>query len=104
MGERTVDQRVDATETLDGGLGEILAGGRIGNVGGNAQHLAVRSEVTDALLRLFQPRRTARADSHGAGAFAGGFQGELDAHSRADSGNHHDLVFQQHDLSSCCYG
>ncbi|MNN07378.1 hypothetical protein D3C81_1202020 [compost metagenome] len=104
MGEGAVDQRVDAAEALDGGLGEILAGGGIGDIGGHAQHFALRRDGADALLRLFQPRRTARADGHGTGSFAGSLQGELDAHSGADSGNHHDLVFQQHDLSSCCYG
>ncbi|MNF68693.1 hypothetical protein D3C84_505580 [compost metagenome] len=96
VGVGAVDQRIDAPESLDGGLGEGLAGVGVADVGGHPEYLAAGLDGADAFFRLAQARFVAGADRHGAGAFAGGLQGELDAHAGADAGNHHNLVSEQH--------
>ncbi|MDT4849790.1 hypothetical protein FQZ97_839200 [compost metagenome] len=96
VGVGAVDQRVDPPEARHRGLGEGPAGRLVAHVGRLPEHLAVGAQGLDLLLRLAQARLTAGTDGHRAGARKGRLQGQLDAHARADAGNHHDLVFQQH--------
>ena len=90
---RAVDQRVDATESLDRGIDEALACRAVGDVGGEREHVAALG--LDLGGDPCELGFAATADSD-ARPFAREGEGQFLAEARADSGDDGNLVLEQH--------
>jgi len=93
MVESAVDQSVDATKARFGRRHQSLALASVGDVGWLLQYLAIRGDILHAPLGVRETGCRASSDGD-MGAFAGRFDGQLDAEAGADTRNNDDLVVQ----------
>jgi hypothetical protein len=104
VGERRVDQRVDAPELGDGRLDESRTLRGVRDVRRDLDRPALHAERTNPRLCIVELYGRAGRQHHATRAFACGLHRELDAEARSDARYDHDHVLQQHVTHSFCEG